>query len=448
MPISEPRIPAPNAAAAIHSRLTGSAFPGSAPPAESWLNDCVRLLVGFSRLSTAHPCGGIHHLGGSVCYACVMPQEGTTNKVALGDIAWYLSPRLDEAECLSHARSAGGVVLRGIKGNKAANRLRQQGFDGRLWLDPAAYERPSGGSSPTLWDDWHQRQLEVGVAEFISPGVYVGDSDSLALGLALRSEGDWVKTHGGRLSLALHYSWLTKGLQALVKQLRDVHLPFALAFADRYDPLGRVGAVKGLVDLLPQVRDVTVMRCDIGAIGAVAHGAKLGAFGTSATMRHVFPPDQQGGGPSPSPAVFVEPMLSFMSGASLDALPRGASPACQLRCCNGQSLGRLNTRTRESEAIRHNRIAVRHVLDLLLASDPPHDAAFKQMCQQAQAAAERLSHRASSHVDVSAQVKAWAQLQGSRGLRGDTRSDLFVSQLADPPSVCAQRRDDVLGLGY
>ncbi len=339
-----------------------------------------------------------------------MLQVGTTNRVVLGDIAWYLSPRLDEAECLSHARSAGGVVLRGTKGAAAANRLRQQGFGGRLWLDPAAYERHLSGSHPTLWDEWHQRQLEVGVAEFISPGAYVGDSDSLALGLALHSEGDWVNRHGGRLSLALHYSWLTKGRQALIKQLRDVDLPFALAFADRYDPLGRAGAVKGLVELLSQVSDVTVMRCDIGAIGAVAHGAKLGAFGTSATMRHVFPPDQQGGGPSSSPAVFVEPLLGFMSGASLDALPRGASPACRLRCCSGQSLGRLNTRTREAEAIRHNRIAVRHVLGLLLASNPPHDTSFKQMCQQARAAAKRLSHRASSHVDVSAQVNAWAQL--------------------------------------
>ena len=176
------------------------------------------------------------------------------------------------------------------------------------------------------------------MSEFISPGAYVDDSGSAALRQALTSESKWVQKHGGRLSLALHYSWLTGGLRTLTRQLSGVDLPFALAFADRYDPLGRAGAVGGLVELLSKVSDVTIMRCDIGAVGAVAHGAKLGAVGTSPTTRHVFPPDQKGGGPSNSPAVFVAPLLSFMSGASLDALPRAASPACRLRCCNGRAL--------------------------------------------------------------------------------------------------------------
>ena len=338
-----------------------------------------------------------------------MRRTDTTIRVALGNIAWYLAPQLNETECLSHANSAGGVVLRGPKGGKAANRLRHQGYGGPLWLDPASYDR-SSSSSPTLWDDWHQRQLELGVAELISPGAYVGRADHLALKRALRLEGNWVQYHGGRLSLALHYSWLTEDPQALIRQLRGVGLPFALAFADRYDPLGRARAVEGLVELLYTVSDVTILRSDIGAVGSVAHGAKLGAFGTSPTTRHVFPPDQKGGRPSKSPAVFVAPLLSFKSGASLDALPRDASPACLLRCCNGRALRRLNTRTRDAEAIRHNRIAIRHVLEELLASNPPHDQTFKQMCQQAQAAAETLSTQASSHIDVSAQIRAWAQL--------------------------------------
>ena len=338
-----------------------------------------------------------------------MPKTDTTIRVALGNIAWYLAPQLNEAECLSHANSAGGVVLRGPRGGKAANRLRQQRYGGPLWLDPASYDR-SSNSSPTLWDDWHQRQLEVDVAELISPGAYVGRADHLALQQALRLEGNWVQEHGGRLSLALHYSWLTEDPQTLIRQLSGVGLPFALAFADRYDPLGRARAVEGLVELLYAVSDVTILRSDIGAVGSVAHGAKLGALGTSPTTRHVFPPDQKGGGPSKSPAVFVGTLLGFMTGAALDALPAAASPTCHLRCCNGLALRRLNTRARDAEAIRHNRIAIGQVLDDLIASKHPPHTAFGKMCRQAHTEAQSLSILAGRPIDVSAQIRAWARI--------------------------------------
>ena len=338
-----------------------------------------------------------------------MHKTDTTIKVVLGNFAWYLAPQLDEAECLSHANSASGVVLRGKKGNKAASRLRQQGYRGPLWLDPAAYDR-SSSSSLTLWDDWHQRQMELEVVEFISPGAYVSGANAAALKSALRSQGNWVQEHGGRLSLALHYSWLTRDLQTLTKQLRGVGLPLALAFADRYDPLGYVGAVEGLIELLSAVSDVTLMRGDIGAVGAVAHGATLGAVGTSPTNRHVFPPNQKGGGPSTSPAVFVASLLSFKTGAALDALPAAASPTCELRCCNNLALRRLNTRAKDAEAIRHNRIAIRQVLDNLIAAKRAPYAAFKAMCQQAQTEAHNMSIQARRPIDVSAQIKAWARI--------------------------------------
>ena len=333
----------------------------------------------------------------------------TTTKVALGNFAWYLAPQLDEAECLSHANTAGGVVLRGTKGAKAAFRLRQKGYRGQLWLDPAAYDRPSS-SSLTLWDDWHQRELELEVAEFISPGSYVSGADGAALKSALRSQGNWVQKHGGRLSLALHYSWLTRDPSNLIKQLRGAGLPLALAFADRYDPLGRVGAVEGLIELLSAVNNVTLMRGDIGAVGAVAHGAALGAIGTSPTNRHVFPPDQKGVGPSTSPAVFVASLLSFKTGAALHALPTAACPTCELRCCNNLALGRFNTRTRDAEAIRHNRIAIRQVLDNLIAKKTAPHGAFIEMCQQALTNAQSLSIHADRPIDVSAQIRAWASI--------------------------------------
>ena len=338
----------------------------------------------------------------------------SVNSVITGDVTWYLSGGLSDAERLSHARATNAAIVRGTNGFKAGAKLRSAGFEGRLWLDPATYDRPEEPRAETLFGDhWQLLQDELGVAQLISPGTYVGRSDFDALGSALDVEGAWVARAGGRLSLALHASWLTHGLDGLIGRLEQVEAPLALAFADPNDPLGHAGAVQGLVDMLGSVGDAAILRCDLGALGAVAHGASLGAIGTSSTMRHVVPPGQKGGGVplDKSPSVFVSELLDFKLGSHLDEFPREASPTCELACCRGRALRRFNGEHAIAEARTHNRIAIGDASRKILETAPDlRPGVFTNMCIKAEYAVAALSVAARRPMKVRPQVKAWARL--------------------------------------
>ena len=337
------------------------------------------------------------------------------NSVVTGDVTWYLSSRLTDEERLAHACVTNAVILRGQDGFRAAVKLRSAGFTGRLWLDPAAYESPQQQPGETLFGDyWRRLQEELHVEEFISPGTYVAESSLDGLGSAIESEEEWVEREGGRLSLALHASWLTRGRKPLIDRLRQVGAPLALALAHRNDPLSSVGAVQGLVDLLESIEDVAILRCDLGALGAVAHGAVLGAIGTSSTVRHVVPPGQKAGGVpgDTSPAVFLPELLDFKLGSHLDEFPREASPTCDLACCWGRQLRRLNGEHAVAEARTHNMLVIgevaRGILDTPAEQRP---GAFTAMCRNAEYAVAGLSREARRPLKVRPQVKAWARLR-------------------------------------
>ena len=338
----------------------------------------------------------------------------TLRRIATGTVVWYLGARLTDPERLAYARATSGVVLRGESGAKAAARLRAAGYGGRLWLDPAAYEERTQPQRETLFGDyWQTRQDEVGVAEPVSPGSYVAKGDVESLKRALDSEGAWVSDAGGRLSLALEAGWLTNDLEALIEELQAVGLPMALAFADRNDPLGLRGAVTGFVELLNSVDEIVVLRCDLGAIGAVAHGASLGALGTSTGVRHAVPPDQKpGGNPNDeSPSVFLRKLLDFKLGSLLDSFPREASPTCELECCEGSVLRRFNGEHMNAEARRHNRLAIGEIIHKVLsAEDSQRAGIFKAMCIDAEHEAHVLSMSARRRLRVRPQVAAWARL--------------------------------------
>jgi hypothetical protein len=330
-------------------------------------------------------------------------------------VAWYLSASLSAVEAHLYAEAGGGVVLRGEAGLQTSRRLRQQGWSGRLWLDPATYERPGKQSELTLFGDrWATAQDELGVVERISPGAYVAAGDRRALRRAIASETRWLTAAGGgRVSLALHAGWLTADTAVVVEALNHLDAPVALALADPTDPLGRSGAVDGLVRLVRELEDLMLLRGDLGALGAVAHGARHGAIGTSTAVRHAVPPGKFGGGVpgDRTPSVFLPTLLGFRLGSFLDQLPREAVPICDLPCCLGTRLSRFNDERMAAEARAHNRVAIQAVIDAVLErSGSDRAEAFKLLCQQAVFETEALGVVARRRIPLSRQLVSWAAL--------------------------------------
>ncbi len=331
-------------------------------------------------------------------------------------IQFYVSHGTCQADIELAARLTGGLIFRGEKGAGRAHKLRATGWDGRMWLDPADYERAhSRVDHLPLWggDPWTVEQRILGVVEPLSPGTYVHALDRIGLNAALDRESAWVSSAGGgRVSLALHGRWLTSDLAWLVRRVAGQAIPLSLAFADSNDPLSRRGAVAGLVRLLDVVDNVMVVRSDIGALGALAHGAFATAVGTGTSVRHVVPPERSaGGGRTGMPSVFVKQLMDWKLPVVLARLPRKLIPRCDLRCCRGQPLDRFGFAAPVSDARVHNLISIAAAAQDLLSTPPNLRAqAFRVTCRGAVHEAARLELRGGAPFEISSQVAAWAQL--------------------------------------
>jgi hypothetical protein len=251
-------------------------------------------------------------------------------------------------------------------------------------------------------------------SEPISPGSYVEAAERASLIKALRRESDWTAdVEGARISLALHWSWLTAGTKPLASELKRVQRPVAIALADTNDPLGHAESVSGLVRLIREVPDLMVLRCDFGALGAVAAGAQTATIGTSTTVRHVVPTGKRGGGVprDKTPSLFVPSLLAFRLGSFLEQLPRRAVPTCDLTCCLGARLSRFNDERMAAEARQHNRLAFQVVVDELLArASVDRLATFRAMCQKAILETQALEVASRRVIEPSRQLLGWANV--------------------------------------
>lgn len=338
------------------------------------------------------------------------------SRVRQGTLSFYLGGRLGADDRLLAASLSGSIVLRGEAAWRHAGELRSRGWEGELLIDPAAYElEHSLAGTPTLFgsDPWLDNQRAAQVAEYVSPGVYVPARDRNALVRGIESQTRWLEQAGsGRLSLAVHWRWLTVDLPAFTSELLGAGLPITLALADPNDPLGHAGAVKGLVKVLNEVPDVALFRADVGALGAIAHGATAGAVGTGTSVRHVVPPDRPaGGGRTGSPSVFCPELLDWRLASVLAAFPRRSVPICHLTCCQGQSLARFIGPGGTEEARRHNLHAVHDVARQILELDrTAQPVAFRNACRQALSALDRLELAVSTPQTPRPQLKAWASI--------------------------------------
>lgn len=331
-------------------------------------------------------------------------------------VAFYPSRSASASDRLLAAQLFGSIVLRGEDGVRDALRLYTDGWTGPLWIDPSGHAQPhSLAHTPNLFgqDPWLVDQHRARVVELLSHGRYVPGGDHAALVNAITGEAGWLAAAGnGRLSLVLDWSWLTVGLPTLVAELSTVGAPLAIALSDPNDPLAHSGAVMGLASLVAAVPDVMILRADMGALGAVAYGAVMGAIGTSTSVRHVVPPGKPaGGGRTGYPSVFWPELLDWKLADGIGRLPAGLRPRCHLTCCNGATLDAFALLRTPAEARAHNLHAMADVTNQLLKVAPAHrDKAFKQACQAAVKHAAMIEVRAKQPFPARPQLVAWAAL--------------------------------------
>lgn len=175
-----------------------------------------------------------------------------------------------------------GLVLTGPKPRGTVRHLRKLGYPGPILCDANRYggkRRLQAGAG--LRRAWTDEQHELGL-------VALTDSGHLAA-------GDWPGLHKllddavrqpppviVMLPLAAGWFAVPAWVDRLVTTLDEARLPVAVAILGNAFSTRHV--TSGFVRLLSTTVPVLLLRSDVGALGAVCHGAHAGAIGTTSGL--------------------------------------------------------------------------------------------------------------------------------------------------------------------
>ena len=185
--------------------------------------------------------------------------------------------------------------MRGADGPKQARLALGTDWNGALLFDSAGYERSAASTDP---DAWFAAQKAARADRLLTPGEWVEwsrDSDALASAVENQFRAS-ESAPGATLLLALDSRWLGRDALKTIATLEAANTPLALVLSHREDPLSASGVMDSLLELLRSVPQISLLRSDHGAVGAVAFGAAHGAIGLHPTHRHFVPPTSVGGG--------------------------------------------------------------------------------------------------------------------------------------------------------
>lgn len=265
-------------------------------------------------------------------------------------------------------RPGSGLVLCGARALERAVELRRDGFTAPLLYDAERYKGnrrwlAAAPFSHGLLDQ--QRHLRL-VALTDSGYVDAGDHAGLAaiLDRAARCEPPVVAT------LPLHLAWLVDPaeLDRLIDEIRDHRVTVALVLEDTADPLGRRQVLDGLLRVLRCGVPAVLLRSDIGAVGALAHGARAAAIGVRSAQRHLYPRTEKSGYVPPGPpSALIAQCLAFRR---VDALAEGVQLdpddrmwLCECATCRGRTVDWLATVPGDEG----HRLAGAHSIEVALA---------------------------------------------------------------------------------
>lgn len=335
-------------------------------------------------------------------------------ELAADDLAWV-------------ATRADGLVMRANNARLVRRLRREHGYNGAVLLDPACYavkpedRRAFADRLVSHEDYWLDQQREHHVAAYLSPSRYVRAGNVKQLRRVLDAGREFCAAAKQGASPAVAFTvvaadrrWLSDLAPTFVAVLGRAETPIALILADRQDPLGTRASVEGLVRVLASHPQVALLRTDVAAFGALAHGAVAAAIGSIPTLRHLVPPSSPGYAPirDNTARVLVGPLLQYIAGSTLAEYKQdGGLLDCDCEACRGASLRRFEDEDLTIEAQRHNVVTWRRVADVLRAQAlQRRSATWAAMCRSALVMSERLEEQTGYPVDQPMSLRAWADV--------------------------------------
>jgi hypothetical protein len=297
----------------------------------------------------------------------------------------YLGGSVDPGLLRSVVSAYGCAVVSGRQGAKLAAQTPG------VLVDPAAYGVPATADSGPLfdYDEWLTRQQTAGVPVILTDTPRIRNDDRSALRKALER---WAAIDDPTLVvLPLEPWWLREGLPYLIEEVRAAGRPVAIVLLHRYNGLDTARALAGLLTFIAEVEPLpaVLLRCDISAVGAVAHRAFAGFVGWSANTRHgplpMRRPDRAAGDDErdDSPSLLVPALHNYVKTSKLPALARDRRMNvlhCGDPVCRGGSLleiaelSETDPRAGRLLAGRHNMASTEQLARRILSAAEPRDA--------------------------------------------------------------------------
>lgn len=307
------------------------------------------------------------------------------------------------------ALEADAVVLAGSQGPEYVRRLRANGWDGKAFFDRAMYKYPNREIDRLAWI---AMQRDACAGRLLTQGRLVEWSEvPRYFETVVRDDLEFAIANGATALFALDHRWLTRGSSQIIDVLGTHDAPVALVLVNSNDPLSIGGAVSGLLAILRSHSNISILRCDHGAIGALAFGAVHGSIGLRTGTRHLYPPGSGGFGSGKpndrSVRLFSRDLLDWFTAATIAGWSASEVPiTCSLPCCGNQELARFLDERRIDEANFHNRTVIGALAGYIL--NAPSDMRRRLWAECCHQAIEYYDRLGSMHIKPKGQLKAWA----------------------------------------
>ncbi|MFZ3493736.1 hypothetical protein ACODT5_11020 [Streptomyces sp. 5.8] len=251
-----------------------------------------------------------------------------------------------------------GVVMTGAKADERAFHLRSTaGYEGTLLIDSAPYttyvataDEPFMVPTDELFasvDTSLAFQKVRGASAALTPTGYIPPADSKTLKAVMR-EANKIERADTVVTLPINVTWLNReNIGQLIAVCTKIRHPKAIILCGQFDPLEQAkGIPANLRRLVTEVAHMSLLRTDLAALDAIAHGAFCAGVGVQSSLRHAIPPGEKAqvgkpGGPV-YPNVLMPELMCFKGSESLAKLYSNVDPAtCSCEQCDGRGLDRF-----------------------------------------------------------------------------------------------------------
>ncbi len=337
----------------------------------------------------------------------------------LGDLSGRLLVQCRPGQAKNAARVASahgtGLVLTGRIPRPTVEALRAHGFTGPILCDANRYSgRRRTMAAVGIRESWLDEQHDLGLTALTDSG-YLPPHDWRGLRRILTDAASRPAPTVAMLPLSAR--WFEHSVDGLAEEIDHHGVPVAVAIEHAKDPFGVRYVTRGFLELLTVSVPVLLLRSDVSALGALAHGAHSAAIGTTTRLRRIPPRTGRGAVGFGSLRAFVPPLMGHHP---LDSMSRLAPYwHCDCHECGGNMLTDLTKTPRpEVSAFRHSLSAQLKLWSSLRADRSVVDG-WLAHCGQALSVHRRLATTLPTWYPP-ANLHSWTQMPGRA--RSDERA--------------------------